>query len=358
MKKFFFLFSILLIAQNNIYSSNDTFSDNSYFEAVTDTIPNLAIFETETPLNISLEYDITSFIKDKEKGEYYDAILRIHYDNNQVTTKNIKLKVRGHFRREYCYFPPIYLNFKSDPIEKSGLTGKIKLVTHCSNLKKHDKYIIREYLAYKMFNVLSDYSFRVRLLNVTYIDTGERKKNYKRVGFLLEPVSFLSKRKGAALVHHALIREGAIFEKEADKVALFEYMIGNTDWKIKGGHNIKYFKPLNMTTSKVVPVPYDFDYSGFVGTRYSVPQTWTSVKNVYEREYLGFCRQSDEDYLNNVNGFNEKKEVIFGVIEQCEFMSDKDKKILSNYIGDFFSIIDKPKRIVQILKNECRTEFF
>lgn len=354
---FVFTIPFLVFAQNIDSISVDSLSNNFYFEPVVDTIPDLNIFENESPLNITLKYDITSFMRNKQKGEYHDAELQIHYDDNQTINKNIRLKARGNFRRDNCIFPPIHLNFKTDPIESSELMGKIKLVTHCKSVKGYEDYILKEYLAYKLYGVISEYSFRVRLLNISYIDTGKRKKKYESLGFLIEPLEILSKRKEAIIVDPTVIRRDNVIEELADQVALFQYMIANTDWRIKGGHNIKYIKLLNLYTTKVVPVPYDFDFSGFVGTSYSFPQTWTSIQSVKEREYLGYCRKTDEAYLKNIKKFNDKSEEIFETIDSCLLLDDKEKERLSSFIQDFYHKLSKPDKFVRTLRNQCRTDF-
>ncbi|NQU84193.1 MAG: hypothetical protein HQ541_00380 [Mariniphaga sp.] len=354
---FLIILQIHLHAQNTIEFVNDTLGNEFYLEPVSDTIPNIDIFEDDAPLNITLTYDITSFIKNKSKGEYQDAILQIHYNSTDSITKNIQIKARGNFRKDNCFFPPIHLNFKSDPLENSGLTGKIKLVTHCSNSTKYDSYILKEYLAYKLYNVLSGFSFKVRLLNILYIDTGKKNKNYQRVGFLIEPLAFLSKRHESIVLNPTIIREDNVIAEDADRVALFQYMIGNTDWRIKAGHNTKYIKPLSLITNKVIPVPYDFDFSGFVGTSYSFPQSWASIETVKEREYLGYCRDSNEEYLKNINRFIEKEEEILTTISSCKLISEREKNNLLKYIESFYKSLNKTDRFIFTLKNECRTDF-
>ncbi|NQU87706.1 MAG: hypothetical protein HQ541_18295 [Mariniphaga sp.] len=362
MKKILFFLSIFLIqiwiqAQNNVDSSPDSLVDNSYFEPVSDTLSNINIFETDELLNITLQFDITSFIKNKLKGKYQNATFQIHYGNNQLISKTIRLKARGEFRRDKCFLPPIRLNFKTDPLEKEGLVEKVKLVTHCSNVKKYENFILKEYLIYKLYNVLTDNSFRVRLLNISYIDTGEKRKNYQNYGFIIEPIELLAVRNEATVINPDIIRKESVIEEDADLVALFQYMIGHTDWRIEGGHNLKYIKSINLNPNKVIPVPYDFDFSGFVGASYSYPQVWTSIKTVQEREYLGYCRNNDEAYLGNINLFNDKKDEIFEIIEEFEYLSEREKTKALKYIEEFYSQINNPERFVYTLKNECRTEF-
>lgn len=364
MKKLLFLI-LLFLLQHTVYGQvtdeiqAETLTNQSLLEPVVDTVPDINIFDDEEPLNITLKYDITSFIKTKSKGEYLDAVLQIHYDENQTITKNIRLKARGNFRRGQCIFPPIYLNFKTDPWENSDMEGikKLKLVTHCSSSKSNEVYLMKEYLAYKIYNVLTDYSFRVRLCHINYIDEGKKGKNYHRYGFIIEPEELLAKRNESIIVEPTIIRKDHVINVDADRVALFQYMIGNTDWRIKAGHNTKYIKSLNQFTTRVIPVPYDFDFSGFVNTNYSTPQAWTSIKKVTEREYLGYCREIDDDYLSNITFFVNNMENVFQEIEDFKYLESKDKKTLTKYIQAFYKELNKPERFLVTLKNECRSNF-
>ena len=359
---FFVLAMILtfnLLAQSNKLKTADTISYSSNIDAVSDTIPNMNLFDEETPMDLTLKYDITSFIKNKVDGEYLDAELFIEYKNYSVT-KKIRLKARGNNRRDQCFFPPIYLNFKTDPITSTELEGikKIKLVTHCSTSKSYTNYILKEYLVYKLYNILSDYSFRVKLLNMEYIDTGKKERNYKRFGILIEPLDLLTKRSRSIEVESAFVKGIDVFEDEADLVALFQYMIGNTDWRIKSGHNTKFMKSLTKVTPKVSPVPYDFDYAGFVGTHYSHPQEWTSIKYVTQREYMGYCRNTDEEYLITINKFIDKKDEILQAINSFNYLDERERKSLVDYIENFYDLLERPQNFIYTLKNECRNNNF
>jgi len=347
---FVFLIPFFLHAQDSIQYA--TLSE------VTDTVPNIDLFGNEDVLKVTLKYNITSFIREKHKGEYLDAELTINYNDIAPVVKNIRLKARGNFRRGQCVFPPIYLNFKTDPIRINEIEGirKTKIVTHCSHSKNNELYLLREYLVYKLYNVLSDYSFRVKLLDISYIDTGKKQRNYQEFGFIIEPIEMVAKRNESVIVDPRFARRENIVERDADRVALFEYMIGNTDWRFKAGHNMKYIKSLNELTNKVIPIPYDFDFSGFVDTYYSFPQEWTSLNDVREREYLGYCRNS-YDYMNIINLFLDKRDIMLETIQSFKYLSEKEKKSLVKYIDDFYVKLSRPERFISVLEGQCRTDF-
>ena len=355
---FSILISFVLQAQNSNESPRDTILDQSLLEPVSDTLSNINIFGEDKPLNIKLIYDITDFMKTKKEGKYIDAVFQIHNSDEVIITKNIRLKARGNFRRGQCMFPPIYLNFKTDPFENNELEGikKVKLVTHCSSSKSSEDYILKEYLAYKMYNVLSPYGFRVRLCKIQYIDTGKKERNYETFGFFIEPEELLMSRTQSVEIDSKLMSEQNVIEKDADRVALFQYMIGNTDWRFKGGHNTKCVKSLQEVTSKIIPVPYDFDFSGFVHTGYSFPQSWTNIEKVTDREYTGYCRNSDEEYLNNINFFLDKKGEVLSTIENDTYLDEKAKKSALIFIDGFYSEISDTDKFIRKLKKQCRND--
>ena len=330
--------------------------DISLMEPVSETIGKLNFFDDENPMDLTLKYDISRFIRNKRKADYLDAEFCLYFNEGDSIVKNIRLKARGNFRRGYCFFPPIYLNFKTDPITVGELENikKIKLVTHCKSSKSYQENIIEEYLAYRIYSLLTEYSFRVKLLNIKYIDTGKKHRNYYQKGFLIEPVELLMKRTNSLELESNFINSSNVEAPDMDRVALFQYMIGNTDWRIKSGHNMIFVKSMTKLSANVIPIPYDFDYSGLVDAHYALPQTWTSLKNVTDREYLGYCRENEQDYLRAVNLFLQKKEEIIQLITDCEYVSDNDRKKMLGYINEFYRQAEDQKTILNLLKRQCK----
>jgi hypothetical protein len=70
-------------------------------------------------------------------------------------------------------------------------------------------------------------------------------------------------------------------------VALFEFMIGNTDWFIQNRHNLEFV--VVPGHNLLVPIPYDFDYSGLVNAPYAVHHTSLELPSVEIRYYQGWC---------------------------------------------------------------------
>ncbi|MDX2413747.1 MAG: hypothetical protein QNK33_01030, partial [Bacteroidales bacterium] len=158
----------------------------------------LGLFDRNDILEISLRYDIGYYMQEKPEEAYMEALMTIYFSPQDSLNKNIRLRARGNYRYRNCLFPPIRLNFKNSNFGYDDLDKQenIKIVTHCDTSEIFEKYMLREFLVYKMMNTISDYSFRVRLLKVNYIDISNSSPGFTKYAFAIEPLKELIKRKG------------------------------------------------------------------------------------------------------------------------------------------------------------------
>jgi hypothetical protein len=258
--------------------------------------------------------------------------------------------------KENCYFAPIELNFKKAKFGYSDLDSisKLKLATQCNMGSEYENYILREYLIYKMYSVFTDTSFRVRLLNITYIDTEKKKKPVRQYGFFIEPVEMLAARTNSIEIKSLAVNQKSIYPREMDRVAIFNYMIGNYDWAVPNQHNIKLLKPLQIDLAQLaLAIPYDFDWTGVVNAVYAVPAEITGTKTVRERIFLGVCR-SKEVYLKDLDQFIEKKETLYKLINDYPYLNQRSKKDIIMYLDGFYDQLKGRKEIIDILLNSCK----
>ena len=327
--------------------------DSSY--AIVDTIQgDFGLFNNDEILQLSLRFDITQYTRKKSKDEYLDAILTYHISDKDSINKNIRLKSRGEFRNSYCDFPPIKLNFKKTEFSSSELNEieKLKLVTHC--VSRNEEYLLREYLVYKLYNVLTDHSFRVRLLEINYINTSRNNKTIKSYGFIIEPLDLLADRTNSVPVNSTNLTQVNISPGIMDRAAIFNYMIGNTDWSVPNQHNCKILSvPASERPDLGIIVPYDFDYTGLVDARYAIPYEAFGIKSVRDRLYVGICR-SEEVFRNALLEFSDKKETFYRVINEFPYLSGKVKKKMINYLDSFYAGFEKRNGIVNSLLNNCK----
>jgi hypothetical protein len=254
-------------------------------------------------------------------------------------------------------FAPIELNFKKAKFGYSDLNriSKLKMVPQCSSGKDKEDYILREYLAYKLFRVMTDTSFKVRLISVTYIDSQKKRKPLKQYAFFIEPAEQLAARINCIQMKSRTLNQKYIVPQIMDRLAIFNYMIGNYDWSVPGQHNVLIVKPLNMDpNSKAVAIPHDFDWTGLVNASYAVPAENVGTQSVRERIFLGVCRKK-EVYNNELDMFLSKKEEFYKVINEFPYISQRAKKDMTGYLDSFFDQLrGKKDAILFKLTNSCK----
>lgn len=313
------------------------------------------IFELDKPLELTLKYDIKEFQKNKSKKGYMDAELLFKVNDSIERSKNVRIKARGNFRNQFCAMPPFYINIKRANVANPHLanTSKIKFVTHCNNSMASGDYLVKEYLCYKMYNIISDYCFRAQLVKITYIDTGRKNKKTQTWGFIIEPEKMMADRLNAFAIKMDNLGLIHISDFHIDKLTIFNYMIGNSDYSITGRHNIKILKSQDHTKPMPKAIPYDFDYSGFVNAYYAVPGENLGIKSVTERYYLGACR-TDSVYNETIAYFKSIKPEIIALISNNLYLSDRSKKEALDYIESFYTEITLPRFFDRRLRSTCR----
>ena len=215
----------------------------------------------------------------------------------------VQLSPRGitRLRKETCQFPPLRVEFTGSPPATSTFAGqrRLKLVTHCRPSESFQQHLLLEYAAYRLYNQLTPYSFRVRLAQIDYVeDSG--KPVTSRLGFFIEELGDVARRNGMSEARvGARIPVPSLNPADAARFAVFQYLIANLDWAMQAGpagdtccHNSRLIAAAGSPA--LTTVPYDFDYSGFVDAPYAVPPEGISVSSVKSRRYRGFCRHNNE----------------------------------------------------------------
>ena len=312
------------------------------------------LFDEEEILDISLNMNIKKVTSDiVDRNDHY-ALLTF-YEDDQPVNLELKVKIRGKTRAnpKVCSFPPIQLNFKKKGNYENLFAGqdKLKLVTHCMKGKTYDQYVLQEYLTYKHYSLLTDYSFKVRLLKVTYIDSADQTPT-ERFGFLIEDQEIMAKRKGQIVRKDKIVNQDLCNEKVLNIMTVFQYMIGNVDWSIPGFHNIKLIANDSISL-RPIPIPYDFDYSGAISAHYAIAPESLSIENVRTRLFRGFCRQPGL-YEEVFELFNEKKEEIYALYEKFGLLSEGNRKSTLKYFDQFYKTINDPKKAKLAFNGACR----
>ncbi|MDF1575617.1 MAG: hypothetical protein P1P86_10565 [Bacteroidales bacterium] len=320
-----------------------------------DTIEtSLDLFGESDPMHITLTLDLKKYQREKYKGEYMPVCFSYQINDSLLLEKEMRLKARGSFRRNHCSLAPFWLDIRKTSLRKEELEDieRIKIVTHCKGSRAYEEYVLKEFLCYKIYNIVSPVSFRVRLIRMTYVDTGRNNKVTEGWAFMIEPEEMLAKRLNAVLIKRDDLTTHLLRPWEIDILALFQYMIGNVDYSVYGRHNLKFLGLPAYGSAGYSPVPYDFDYTGLVDTYYAIPTEELGISSVRERYYLGPCRE-DKAYLAAIEHINLNREEILQLVRDFEYLEDKYKKKVLSYLEQFFDLSAYPGALINSLERTC-----
>ena len=318
------------------------------------------LFSSDDALDLVLEVPMRTLLRSARKNPVLDGQLRYIDSDGRDVAIDLTITTRGHSRLEYCSFPPLAVSLDSNQTASILFAGqrKLKIVSHCRKGSKYRHYFHQEYGIYRAYNLLSDYSFRVRMLNVTFRDSEQKRRDEVVSAFFIE-----SDREVAKRLNMTTIKTKAIVPKQFDvvetsKYELFQYMIANTDWAILKGpgtenccHNGKVIGHPGTEHDWIV-LPYDFDQSGIINTEYALPSLSFGIRNVRQRLYRGRCRHN-EQLVETIALFNEKRSELEAALVPPE-LSDKRQKTALKYLDVFFETINDPKKLNKQVIDKCR----
>ncbi|MCR9103218.1 MAG: hypothetical protein NXI25_24910, partial [bacterium] len=228
----------------------------------------------------------------------------------------------------------------------------MKLVTHCQTGKKGKEAVLREYLAYKMYQELSDHALRAQLVEVTYKDT-ESNQELVKYGILLEDIDELADRQESVECDECFGLSTVDFQQENLRThAMFQYMIGNVDWSIPMSRNLKILKPVDGGLNTVVP--YDFDFSGIVNVGYAVPARDIGQEKVGERVYLG-AELTNSELQSTVELFKAKQGDFEAMISDFDLLSRSDRREMLEYLQSFYTALDDGTVCAELTAKNCPT---
>jgi hypothetical protein len=300
------------------------------------------LFKTQDTLHFNLIANMKPLLRDRGlKPIYHNG--NINYTTAKAKKINLalKIRVRGNFRKstENCQFPPLLLNFdrKNKGNSVFNRQNQLKLVTHCISRDN----IVKEQLVYRIYNLITDNSFKTRLAKVTYIDSAQKRKPEKKLAFLLEDELILAKRIKAKTYTKVRLRHSQLDTLAMATISVFEYMIGNTDWSVPYLHNIKAFRRSNILP---LPIPYDFDHSGLVNANYANPAPELNLTSVKERLYRGI--NYPKPIFDSVFAkLQMLKPQIISLYEGNPGLDKSYIKYAVDYLNEFYEIIENDKKV-------------
>lgn len=315
------------------------------------------LFASHQTLALTLEADFGTIFKERDQeSQYHPAKLTFPGADGGPKTLDITVRTRGNFRLQprICGFPPLRLNFPKQGTEGTVFEGqdKIKLGTHCQDKRdQYEQITVLEYLVYRTYGLLTDKGLQIRLARITYADAAGKRDTLTRYAFLLEDEDAMAARMGGKIFQQEEIHDENTDIEQMTLTAVFQYLIGNTDWSVWALHNIV----LVEMPGAVFPtaVPYDFDWAGVISAPYARPDEKLPIRSVRTRLYRGYCRVREE--LAPVFArFNQKKDEIYALYQNQDGLTDETKKKTLAYFDEFYQTINDPRSVEREILRKCR----
>jgi len=332
--------SLMIVASLFIFSFSGKKEARDF--VIGNTISEKDLFESDEIFSITLKGNIRELLNDRGDDPKYHSITLSYRDKDSSEVSiPVQMKTRGHFRKlkGNCNYPPLQISFPADVNRLSSLfkgQKKLKLVMPCVS----DDYIIREWLVYKIYNLITAKSFRTRLVRISLNDPKNKKQPSSFYGFLIEDDKQMALRNKAIAVEQKLkpqeMRQDAFLT-----MAVFQYLIGNTDWSVEYLQNIKLLK--TDASLQLITVPYDFDHSGMVNAPYAHPAEELLMNSVQERRYRGYCIKDMKVFENSLALYNRLRSDIYNLYTKSNLLDAKYIKSVTKYLDEFYATINNPK---------------
>jgi hypothetical protein len=318
------------------------------------------LFDDETRLELIIEAPMNAIVRNKHDREVHDAVVRYQDSSGQEIVLNARLSSRGNARLEACEFPPLRLTIKKGERAGTIFAGqkRLKMVTQCKDGNTGEKWLLQELGIYRAYNVISDYSYRTRRIDVTYRNSESKGRDRTQMAFFIESTGEMADRLQLDSIRPPTIQNFQYEPTEITNNVLFQLLIANTDFSIRLGptgegccHNGRVLTRPSWQDNWIV-VPYDFDQAGIINTDYALADRRLGIRRVTQRKYRGYCSYN-ESLPAALNVFRERREAITAALIPAEFSASRQKKI-RRFTEGFYKILDDPKELQEEIMDDCR----
>lgn len=315
---------------------------------------DVPLFASHEMITLEVKGPIQAMEEDRgDEPEYLHMTLR-WTAGAETGEAEVRFRPRGNFRkqRSTCRdMPPLRLNFATGEMEGTVFEGqnRLKLVTHCREGDQYEQNVYEEYLAYRIYNVVTDESFRVRLVQVTYTDPEEGTSS-TYPGFLIEDEDRMAERLGGTVEEFEQLHPFRYAPGTETRVSVFQYLIGNTDFSLVESHNVVIVR---KEDGALLPIPYDFDWSGLVSARYARPNETLGIRHVRQRLYRGFCHDG-LDAATAMAPFAGLPSALPAIYAEIGPWEEESRERAQEYVDDFMELLDDPGKAEREIVRACR----
>lgn len=313
------------------------------------------LFAADTPIELKLVGNFKVISKDRDTlstTEYWGEVQMADGKGGELKLP-VQLRTRGHYRlsNRNCSFVPLRLDFKKSEVKETVFDGqdKLKLVTHCNPNPIYEEYMIREYLAYKVHNLITPRSYRARLARVTYVDSATGKTVETRNGVFLEHEDDVARRMEGEIVEIRRALFDDVDPAQVLELSIFAAFVGHVDWSLSALHNVRLVRQQN---GNLLPVIYDLDFTGLVGTKYSTPDPRLGIRSVKERLYRGPCKDPAE-LTQFFAPYREKKDAILALYRDTPGLDGRYRNDATAFLNQWFKMLDTPRDQKWMFAENC-----
>jgi len=319
----------------------------------------LPLFDSDETLNLVIEVPVKTLLGKAKQNPVLPGYLRYVDASGSEVSIAIEISTRGRSRLSYCDFPPLSITLNRDQADSTLFAGqrKLKIGTQCKRGARYLNYLEQEFGIYQAYRLLSDSSFRVRKLNVTYRDSAKKRKDELHPAFFIESDDEVAARLDMQVIKIPTIKVKQLDAVQTSIYTLFQYLIANTDWAITKGpgtedccHNGKLIGRPGTAEDWVV-LPYDFDQAGLINTEYALPAQGLGIRTVRTRLYRGECRHNDQ-LDETIALFNDQRNQIETALVP-ESLTKSARKSSLAYVQEFYSNINDAGKLNQQIIGAC-----
>jgi hypothetical protein len=202
-----------------------------------------------------------------------------------------------------------------------------------------------------LYNLITPKSFKARLVKVVYHDNVKNKSSDPYFGILLEDEDQMAERNNSHKVEIKKLLPQKTIKEDFLNMAVFQYMIGNTDWSVQYLQNIV----LITDDSGHAPsaVPYDFDHAGIVRAPYARPAPELRLQSTQERRYRGYCLLELDQYKPVFDTFNQTKDEFYSIYIDNSLLTKSYINQTIKFLDEFYETINDPKKSKQDFSYPC-----
>lgn len=327
----------------------------------TPAVAQARLFGEESEIAFTLDAPWQRFVRAADSStDPWPATLRMG-----AASWPLQVAPRGFTRRtgDICTFPPLKLDFDKPAMAGTVFhgQGKLKLVTQCRAQPSYEQMLVREFIVYRLYNAVTPLSFRVRPASVTYNDGEGRREAATRFAFLIEDADDMARRNRLREIELDARRVSSTQIDDAGLVrfALFQFVIGNLDWEYFAGpvgdtccHNGKLIGAEGASAG-LIPVPYDFDFSGLVDAPYASPPEGLRVSGPHDRYWRGHCRASAL-VPAAAAAMLDKRAAFAAIIDQEARLNATSKRDMQRFLDASFAILADGPKLMREVSAHCR----